>query len=47
LYPGLSETIKIVEKQMRGENEKRIEEKEVEADEEQLSDSDEEARFFL
>ncbi len=29
---------------MRGENEKRIEEKEVEADEEQLSDSDEEAR---
>jgi len=32
---------------MQGENEKRTEEKKVETDEEQLSDSDEEARFFL
>ncbi len=47
LYPGLSETIKIVEKRMQGEKQIRTEEKEVEADEEQLGDSDEEARFFL
>jgi hypothetical protein len=47
LYPGLLETIKIVEKQMQGEKWIRAEEKEVEADEEQLNDSDEEARFFL
>jgi len=42
LYPGLSETIKIVEKQMQGENRTRAEEADM--DEE---DSDEEARFFL
>jgi hypothetical protein len=41
LYPGLSETIKIVEKQMRGDNQIRTREKEVE------TDSDEEATFFL
>ena len=43
LYPGLSETIKIVEKQMRGEN--RTKAGEAEMDDEE--DSDEEARFFL
>jgi len=50
LYPGLSETIKIVEKQMRSESQVRAgDEKEVGTtginDEEELSD--EEARFFL
>jgi mannose/fructose-specific phosphotransferase system component IIA len=44
LYPGLSETIKIVEKQMRGENRTRAGEKEAEMDDEE--DSDEEAIFF-
>lgn len=51
-YPGLSDTIKIVEAQMRGESQKRAgdEPDEVEIgvnetdDEEELSD--EEARFF-
>jgi hypothetical protein len=43
LYPGLSETIKIVEKQMRGENRARVGEAEMDDEE----DSDEEARFFL
>jgi hypothetical protein len=43
LYPGLSETIKIVEKQMRGEN--RTKAGEAEMDDEE--DSDDEARFFL
>ena len=49
LYPGLSETIKIVEKQMRGENRMRAGDKEDAEmdDEEDLSDLDEEARFFL
>jgi hypothetical protein len=45
LYPGLLETIKIVEKQMGGENRTRVGEKEAEMDNEE--DSDEEARFFL
>ena len=45
LYPGLSETIKIVEKQMGGENQIRAAEKKVETDVEE--DSAEEARFFL
>jgi hypothetical protein len=49
LYPGLSETIKIVEKQMQGENRMRAGDKEeIETDDtEELNDSDEEARFFL
>jgi hypothetical protein len=49
LYPGLLDTIKIVEKQMKGENQKRAgEQEEAETDDEEgLSDSDEEARFFL
>jgi hypothetical protein len=49
LYPGLSDTIKIVEKQMKGENRKRagdLEEAETDGEEE-LSDSDAEARFCL
>jgi hypothetical protein len=45
LYPGLSETIKIVEKQMGGGNRTRAGEKEAEMDDEE--DSDEEARFFF
>jgi hypothetical protein len=45
LYPGLSETIKIVEKQMQGENRTRAGEKEAETDDKE--DSDEEARFFF
>ncbi|KAF8498969.1 hypothetical protein F5888DRAFT_1611949 [Russula emetica] len=48
LYPGLSKTIKIVENQMRGENQIKAGDKEAGTnDEEKLSDSDEEARFFL
>jgi hypothetical protein len=45
LYPGLSETIKLVEKQMRGENKTRAGEKETELDD--AEDSDEEARFLF
>jgi hypothetical protein len=45
LYPGLLETIKIVEKQMGDENRTRAGEKEVVMDDEE--NSDEEARFFL
>jgi hypothetical protein len=45
LYPGLSETIKIVEKQMGGENRTRAGENEAVIDDEE--DSDEEARFFF
>jgi len=43
LYPGPSDTIKLVEKQMRAENRTRAEEAEMDDEE----DSDEEARFFL
>jgi hypothetical protein len=49
LYPGLSDTIKIVEKQMRHEGEQRAAGKEVvdsEVEDEGELD-DEEARFFL
>ena len=48
LYPGPTETIKIVEKQMRGENRMRAGDEDTEMDdEEELSDLDKEARFFL
>lgn len=46
LYPGLSETIKIVERQMRGDRRAESHEEDRVAETDEEDESDEEARFW-